>query len=282
MSHLISVEQLVELQGAQILEVGEKTADSDAALRALQAYQQQHIPHARYVDLNRQFSQQTGTLHYQCPMLNEFRASFQALGLNWQQPIVIYDRGNHIWAARLWWILSAYGHAQCYVLHGGWQQWLNHNPHWVEAGDVCVNQKTMTHLPESLQLNQAVFARLEQVRAVSEGLVSAQLINVLRPAVFAGTELRYHRAGHIPLSQNIPFSHFLTDQGQFKTIDSDFLFQHTLDLSKDIILYCGSGVTASGAALALLEAGAHSVKIYDGSMDEWSANPSLPLILSAE
>ena len=60
MSHLISVEQLVELQGAQILEVGEKTADSDAALRALQAYQQQHIPHARYVDLNRQFSQQIG------------------------------------------------------------------------------------------------------------------------------------------------------------------------------------------------------------------------------
>lgn len=282
MSHLISVEQLRQLQDVQILEVGEKTADPNAALLARNTYQQHHIPHAQYVDLNLQFSQQSGTLKYQCPTVTEFRQSFEALGLNWQQPIVIYDRANHIWAARLWWILSAYGHPQCYVLHGGWQGWSSHYPHIFESGDVAPKTDVVAHLPEVLTLNQAAFASLDEVIAVSQGQVPAQLINVLRPPVFAGTELRYHRAGHIPLSRNLPFSYFLTEQGQFKSIDSNFLLQHVLDLSKDIIVYCGSGITASGAALALLEAGAHAVKIYDGSMDEWSANPSLPLILSAE
>ena len=284
MSHLISVEQLIQLENVQILEVGEKTADPLNAARALDLYQANHITDAQYVDLNLQFSKQTGSLKYQCPSLIELKNSFKQLKLNWAKPIVIYDRGNHIWAARLWWILSAYGHTQCYVLHGGWQAWLSAQQN---HADLRFKQRLERHsqqyyFPDDIELNPNRFAKLDDVIDISKYLSEIQLINVLRKPVFDGTELSYHRAGHIPNSRNIPFSNFLDENGRFQTIDSAFLQQHFLEISKDIILYCGSGVTASGAALALIEAGARAVKIYDGSMDEWSANPSLPLILSTE
>lgn len=286
MSALISVAQLTQLRDAQIIEVGEKTADPLNTAQVFALYENQHIRNARYVDLTKHFSKQTGDLQYQCPSVDEFEQSFKALGLDWNRPIVIYDRANHIWAARLWWVLTAYGHSATYVLEGGWHSWLNamHTNTDQIAFDQTVQNSDSSdaNLAESLTFNQTAFADLEEVLAVAQGSVNAQLINVLRKPVFDGTELRYHRAGHIPQSRNIPFAHFLDEHGQFKRIDSNFLLQHMLELSKDIIVYCGSGVTASGAALALLEAGAHSVKIYDGSMDEWSANPSLPLILSAE
>lgn len=284
MSYLISVEQLIQLKDVQILEVGEKTANPVNAARALHLYQADHIAHAQYIDLNLQFSKQTGNLKYQCPSVLEFRHSFQQLKLNWQQPIVIYDRGNHIWAARLWWILSAYGHKQCYVLHGGWHAWKTAP---FDLSDFKFQQDTLHDravydVPDTIQCDTTRFADLDDVLAIAQGETDIQLINVLRKPVFEGTELSYHRAGHIPQSRNIPFAKFLTKQGQFKTIDSEFLSHNSLDLAKPIILYCGSGVTASGAALALIEAGARAVEIYDGSMDEWSANPNLPLILSTE
>lgn len=281
MSALISVEQFTKLEQVQILEVGEKTADPFTAKQALALYKQDHIGHAKYVDLTEHFSQQTGNLQYQCPSLDEFKQSFESLRLSWDKPIVIYDRANHIWAARLWWVFSAYGHPQSYVLHGGWQAWetqkIRHIA-WLKPS----LQYTQSVLPDDVQLNPNMFASLSDVAKVCQGKTGVHLINVLRKPVFEGSELRYHRAGHIPNSINIPFSHFLTEQGQFKTIDSEFLQQHFLELSNEIIIYCGSGVTASGAALALLEAGASNLKIYDGSMEEWSANQSLPLTLIAQ
>ena len=44
-------------------------------------------------------------------------------------------------------------------------------------------------------------------------------------------------------------------------------------------LYCGGGISASAVAVALAILGRSDVVIYDGSLQEWSADPSLPLAL---
>ena len=46
---------------------------------------------------------------------------------------------------------------------------------------------------------------------------------------------------------------------------------------EEVLLYCGGGISASGSALTLAAIGQTAVRIYDGSLEEWSADPSLPL-----
>jgi thiosulfate/3-mercaptopyruvate sulfurtransferase len=48
-----------------------------------------------------------------------------------------------------------------------------------------------------------------------------------------------------------------------------------------VISYCGAGIAASSAALALTMLGANNVALYDGSMSEWAADSALPLVTTA-
>ena len=47
--------------------------------------------------------------------------------------------------------------------------------------------------------------------------------------------------------------------------------------SDEVLLYCGGGISASAGALTLAAIGVTAVRVYDGSLEEWSADPSLPL-----
>ena len=49
------------------------------------------------------------------------------------------------------------------------------------------------------------FVDQSEVLAIVEGRARGRLVCVLRPEVFAGTEQRYSRPGHIPLSVNRPY-----------------------------------------------------------------------------
>jgi thiosulfate/3-mercaptopyruvate sulfurtransferase len=55
-----------------------------------------------------------------------------------------------------------------------------------------------------------------------------------------------------------------------------------IKLDRKLILYCGGGINASGLALALAEAGHAGMTIYDGSLNEWRADPSLPMATGAD
>ncbi|WOE32470.1 MULTISPECIES: sulfurtransferase [unclassified Acinetobacter] len=274
MKYLISAAELyVQLHAVQIIEIGVKTADKNHAAKALQQFLNGHIIGARYVDLNRQFCNLNTSLHYQCPNATEFYASLKYLGLDFSQPIVIYDRANHIWAARLFWILHAYGHQNVRVLHGGWTAWYQ-----AQYPQQTGKMPSFNQFKEfSFQLKSGFFADLKQVQQATKLSSATQLINVLRRSVFLGEELRYARAGHIPNSLSLPFDQLLNENGQFKMLEENFFTALGIDLNKEIIVYCGSGITASGTALIFLSAQAIAVKVYDGSMSEWSANPNLPL-----
>ncbi|GLI60803.1 hypothetical protein VaNZ11_002908 [Volvox africanus] len=49
---------------------------------------------------------------------------FEARGLSTDRPVVVYDVGTGMIAARVWWQLLLYGHPRPYVLAGGWPSWL--------------------------------------------------------------------------------------------------------------------------------------------------------------
>lgn len=276
MNALISASQLQQQkQHMQVLEVGVKTAVPEHAELASQQYLQGHIPSAQYADLTRYFSHQDTLLDYQHPQPDELHRSLCHFHLRQDQPIVLYDRENHIWAARLWWVLKAYGFEQVYLLNGGLKAWMRQGG-VLESGPYLPNDLAFQE-PDKLHLNPHYFADQHLVEQVVAGQHEAILLNVLREVVYLGVELRYHRRGHIPGSINIPFQYFLDHDGFFKASISSFEAEFGLDFNREIIIYCGSGITASGAAFALTQAGVSQVKIYDGSMSEWSANPDLPL-----
>jgi thiosulfate/3-mercaptopyruvate sulfurtransferase len=43
-------------------------------------------------------------------------------------------------------------------------------------------------------------------------------------------------------------------------------------------VYCGAGIAAAGTGFALRQAGHADVAVYDGSLDEWAADPGAPLV----
>ena len=45
------------------------------------------------------------------------------LGIGNNTRVVAYDERGGIYAARLWWILNYYGHANVALLDGGWMKW---------------------------------------------------------------------------------------------------------------------------------------------------------------
>ena len=86
--------------------------------------------------------------------------------------------------------------------------------------------------------------------------------------------------GHIPGAANYFFQQNLADNKTFKSPD-ELKAQWDPVLKgrnpKDVVVYCGSGVTACHNLLALEHAGIHGVKIFPGSWSEWSADPSRPV-----
>ena len=91
------------------------------------------------------------------------------------------------------------------------------------------------------------------------------------------------RSGHIPSSLNIPISSLIDKKSNcFKSASEiNQIFRDIGITNKDaeLVMTCGSGVTACGLAIAANSLGFKNVKVYDGSWSEWGANPKTPIEL---
>jgi thiosulfate/3-mercaptopyruvate sulfurtransferase len=86
-------------------------------------------------------------------------------------------------------------------------------------------------------------------------------------------------AGHIPGALDRPYSENLAD-GRMRApevLRSEFSALIGADLPCDVVLNCGSGVTACQNLLAMEHAGLHGARIYAGSWSAWVSDPSRPV-----
>ncbi|MEB0203970.1 sulfurtransferase [Pseudomonas sp. CCC3.1] len=237
-----------------------------------------HLPGAQFADLVSALSDPLAPFPYTRPDALAFSTAMRRLGVFNQRPVVIYDRENGIWAARVWWLLKSFGHTQALVLEGGLCAWLSRDLP-LHTAPAPARYGDFTAVSAS-----GYFVDRAYVQQVLAGQHNAQLVNVLRRPVFRGEESKYARPGHIPNSINLPFVE-LIDPHTHAFISGPALhtFLQPLTARPDVewVLYCGSGITAAGFALALAVAGIHRVSVYDGSLCEWSADPALPMNLAA-
>lgn len=181
-----------------------------------------------------------------------------------------------MWATRVWWMLCAIGFTNPAVLDGGWKAWVAGNKP-IESGPAspATSEKSLTlrPVPSFVDLD-AVLTHVAGQRP-NEALVCA-----LPESYFAGTDKVGGRGGHIPGSINIPAASLLDAEGRFLAPEQLRTRLARLDKTSSITLYCGGGISATVVAFALGLIGREDVNVYDGSLEEWNADPSRPLAIA--
>ena len=233
-----------------------------------------HIPGAGFADLTRDLSDRTSTLNYMMPPATQFAEAMGTLGVGDGVRVILYDRAVNMWAARVWWMLRAFGFENAAVLNGGWKKWTGESrPVATDAGTRPPRTFTATWRSELIADKRAVLAGV--------GDRATCLLNALTPEQHAGTGgVAYGRPGRIKGSTNVaardlvdPRTHaYLPAQ----TLREKFKASGALDAGR-VITYCGGGIAASSDAFVLTLLGKDDVALYDASLSEWAADASLPM-----
>ena len=231
----------------------------------------QRIAGAGRFDINL-IADTSSPLPHTLPSSDVFAAHMQALGLNDDDHIIVYCDSAHLSAARAWWMLRLFGHANVSVLNGGLKSWISIGGAIDSGAETPVAAGRFT-IRSAFGANAINLASLRAL--VTDG-IAGQIADARSAGRFAGTAAEPRaglRAGHIPGSLNVPISSLLTD-GALKDKDelAAAFAAGGIDITRPVITSCGSGVTACGLALALAILGNEKTFVYDGSWSEWGAS----------
>lgn len=210
---------------------------------------------------------QTAPLPHMLPTEAVFQDKVQALGINKDDMIIVYDqKGLAFAAARVWWMFRVFGHENIRILNGGLPIWISEGGETAAAPPDPVAKGNF-----KARFNPQLVKSVETIRdnIVAQGFQTLDVRDQPR-----------YLSAHIPGSSNLPFMSLINpDTGQLKQVsDTKPLFQQAeIDLKQPIVTSCGSGVTACVAALALYELGIKDAAVYDGSWTEWSQRADLPV-----
>lgn len=272
MSVLIEVEELAEALAADappvLLDVRWNLTGPDGHAEFLAA----HLPGAEWIDLDHELAgpvEPTGGRH-PLPSPETFRAAMRRTGVRSGRPVVAYDAGNGLPAARLWWLLRFYGFTDVRVLNGGLAAWQAAG-HPVESGEGSpADPGDFSGEPGALP-----------VAAASDVGSGATLWDVRAPERYRGdTEPIDPVAGHIPGARNLPSTRNHRPDGRF--LPAEELRQRLAHVREGDIVYCGSGVTAAQTLLACEAAGITGVRLYPGSWSDWITDPARPVGVGEE
>lgn len=244
-----------------------------------------HIPGSRHLDLLHAFTDPAAPYHFAQPTPARAAAVLGSLGVRPESRLVVYDRQDGFWAARTWWSLRALGlHSR--VLDGGLSAWVTAGGRLLATRpDEAAPEPAPAHDPAALGLSArpGAWASRDDVLEIVRGTRDADLVCALGPEQFSGrAPTRYSRRGHIPGSRNLPARGFIRPDGTLLD-PGDLADEARAELTgkdRDVVVYCGGGISAGFTALALVLAGYTSVSVYDGSLEEWSADPGLPLAVT--
>ncbi|CAM3187998.1 rhodanese-like domain-containing protein [Prescottella defluvii] len=241
------------------------------------AWHEAHLPGSRHIDLLTSFSDVAAELHFSRPSVDRLAEELAALGISAGTDVVVYDQGSMTWASRFWWLLRSVGiHSR--VLDGGLARWRAAGLPVGSGDDVPERPRVPTTVVAPYR---PLWADRNDVVAISEGRAPGTLVCALAPGQFSGAEkTRYSRRGHIPGSRNLSAKSMLDDTGRVRGVDEiRALASEALAGTQDpVVLYCGGGISACLSALGLVLAGYDGISIYDGSLEEWTADPTLPLV----
>jgi len=254
-----------------------RTIDCRASLLDLDfgrsAYIANHIPGAVFGDLVTDFSGpliRGVTGRHPLPDAAILSTTFGQWGITGDSQVVTYDAGNGAFAARAWWLLRWLGHARVAVLNGGMDAWQSAG-YAVRSGIETQPARQFTIAPTLTRTVSApdILARhtaMELLDARSEVRFRGE-IEPIDPV-----------AGHIPGARCLPFEGNLDARNRF--MEPAVLrdrFAASASSGREVVSYCGSGVTACHNIVAMKHAGLPEPSLYPGSFSEWIQDPQRPV-----
>lgn len=237
-----------------------------------------HVPGALHADLEHDLSG-TGALaagRHPLPRSADLSARLGAWGITPMTQVVAYDAGDGAMAAsRLWWLLRLLGHQRVAVLDGGLAAW-RHAGLPLQEGKV---ERPPASYPDPGYVSgewidsDALDGRLEA------GALC--LVDARAPERFRGeVEPIDPVAGHVPGALNRPYTANLQPNGLFKPASQlreeweELIAPHR---PGDVVVMCGSGVTACHHRLAMAHAGLEGGRVYAPSWSGWITDPGRPV-----
>jgi GAF domain-containing protein/3-mercaptopyruvate sulfurtransferase SseA len=237
-------------------------------------FERGHIPAAQFVDVLSELSDANHPVPLMAPGAAQFASVMTAHGVGDGNRVVLYSAQNVYWATRVWWLFRMFGFDDAAVLNGGLQKWRREGRP-IETGPARPEPAARFVVREQHPL---MASKAEVLAAIGDSAVC--MINALPEDQHRFTSgIHYGRPGHIKGSVSLPSDDLLDPQ------TNEFLpageLRRRFDLigafNERVITYCGGGAAASADAMALVMLGHPDVKLYDGSLLEWTADPSLPM-----
>ncbi len=251
--------------------------DTDAPYRIVSGkadYDAAHIPGAAFIDLQGELSDNTTKLRFMLPSAGQFAAVMSRCGVGKGARVVLYSADGIMWATRVWWMLRAFGFDNAAILDGGWEKW------HAEGRAVCKEPCAYPSASFVPRPRPELFVGKEQVRAAL-GDTNTVMVNALPSEFHRGTTpSRYGRPGRVPGSVNVPSGRLIDrDTKAFVPLaDASTKFVAAgVEPSKNVICYCGGGISATVDLFVLYQLGYKNLTLYDGSMGEWARDGSLPI-----
>lgn len=256
--------QLGSLTPPVVLDVRYRLDAPDGA----EAYRDGHVPGAVYVRMDGELAVHGAASEGRHPLPSpaDFERSVRSWGIDDGDTVVVYDDWNSFAAARAWWMLTDAG-VPARVLDGGLRAW--------RAAGGALETGEVTPTPGAVTLHAGQRRRLD-IDAAASLAYSGVLLDARAPERYRGdVEPLDPAAGHIPGARNAPTTENLDAEGRL--LAPDVLRSRYADLEgQSVGVYCGSGITAAHAVLALAVAG-HDAALYPGSWSQWSNTPDRPV-----
>ena len=246
----------------------------------IQAYEQEHLKGALHVDLDSQLSDIKADAaeggRHPLPSAERFADLLSSLGILRESHVVVYDAmGGANSASRFWWMLRAMGHQKVQVLDGGYQAAVNAGiatSTLMEKAVLAPPYPVAVGAKQQWQLPEVDIEMVDKIRSNPDFLI----IDVRAKERYEGiTEPIDLIAGHIPGAVNLPLSENLDEKGFFRSpeaLKTQYLQLLAGRKPENVVVHCGSGVTACHTLLAFAQAGLEIPKLYVGSWSEWSRN----------
>jgi thiosulfate/3-mercaptopyruvate sulfurtransferase len=217
--------------------------------RGRELYLAGHIPGAVFLDAERDLSAPPveGGARHPLPSAEAFAAAAARAGIGPGVLVVAYGAGGG--AERLWWLLRHFGHEDVGVLAGGLDAWTGP----LATGDEAVDPASFEPRPRSGDTMEA------EELAARHGDAALAVVDARVPSRFRGEPNPVDRVpGRIPGAVNVPW-------------DGDGELPRSVLEADEVVVYCGSGITACVPLLALARAGRPDAKLYPGSWSDWES-----------
>jgi thiosulfate/3-mercaptopyruvate sulfurtransferase len=244
-----------------------------------EAYAKGHIPGAVHSDYDKGGWRVTRNgVPFMLPDAARLEALIGELGIDDDVHVVVVPAGVHVLdfgaAARVYWTLKVAGHARVSILDGGFAAWKADAANPIETGVNRPEPKIFT-----VTLDQRLLAPVDEVERLSK-LGEATLLDARPASFFAGKEKApaAKAYGHIPGAHNLDSASFYDASGNRLRSRSELASVAAALPEGPVVSYCNTGHWAATDWFVLSEVlGRKDVKLYPGSMVEWSADARRPV-----